>query len=201
MVIFSRDKLISKIRVIGWGPRRPPALSCLDLSGSATAGMRTRRFSSLIVRPAGHGQGREPARYFRAALYRASYAVFSWSRTAGGRFSPPTHLGRGIAQLEVYVLGRLRGFRIGLRIPAKPNADSEEKPNAFRDEPEQPSERSDAGISILQEVFGFVKRNLSGAQRRDDAASRERGAGKGEQPLSPPQRWRNRSGISASATT
>jgi hypothetical protein len=26
-----------------------------------------------------------------------------------------------------------------------------------------PSERSDAGTSILQEVFGFVKRNLSEA--------------------------------------
>jgi len=31
-----------------------------------------------------------------------------------------------------------------------------------------PSERSDAGISIVQEVFGFVKRNLSEAQRRKD---------------------------------
>jgi hypothetical protein len=39
----------------------------------------------------------------------------------------------------------------------------------------------------VQEVFGFVKRNLSGAKRRQDAASGERGAGKGAQPLSPPQ--------------
>jgi hypothetical protein len=31
-------------------------------------------------------------------------------------------------------------------------------------------ERSDAGISIVQEVFGFVTRNLSEAQRRNDAA-------------------------------
>jgi len=38
--------------------------------------------------------------------------------------------------------------------------------------------RSDAGNSIVQEVFGFVKKNLSGAQRRNNA-SRERGAGKG----------------------
>jgi hypothetical protein len=34
---------------------------------------------------------------------------------------------------------------------------------AFRAEGEQFSERSDAGTSIVQEVFGFVKRNLSGA--------------------------------------
>jgi hypothetical protein len=31
-------------------------------------------------------------------------------------------------------------------------------------------------------VFGFVKRNLSGAQRRKDATSGERGAGKGGRP-------------------
>ena len=46
-------------------------------------------------------------------------------------------------------------------------------------------ERSDAGISIVQEVFGFVKRNLSGAQRREDAACGERGAGKGATALVP----------------
>jgi transposase-like protein len=34
---------------------------------------------------------------------------------------------------------------------------------AFRAEGEQFSERSDAGTSIVQEVFGFVKENLSGA--------------------------------------
>ncbi len=34
---------------------------------------------------------------------------------------------------------------------------------AFRAEGEQFSERSDAGTSIVQEVFGFVKGNLSGA--------------------------------------
>jgi hypothetical protein len=34
---------------------------------------------------------------------------------------------------------------------------------AFRAEGEQLSERSDAGTSIVQEVFGFVKGNLSGA--------------------------------------
>ena len=36
---------------------------------------------------------------------------------------------------------------------------------AFRAEGEQRSERSDAGTSIVQEVFGFVKKNLSGAIR------------------------------------
>jgi len=39
----------------------------------------------------------------------------------------------------------------------------------------------------VQEVFGFVKRNLSGAKRRQDAAGGERGAGKGAQLFSPPQ--------------
>jgi len=37
----------------------------------------------------------------------------------------------------------------------------------------------------VQEVFGFVKRNLSAAQRRKDAASGERGAGKGAAALVP----------------
>ena len=58
----------------------------------------------------------------------------------------------------------------------------------IRDDPEHPSERSDAGISIVQEVFGFVKRNLSEATRKD-AASGERGAGKGAAALVPAQRW------------
>jgi len=39
-------------------------------------------------------------------------------------------------------------------------------------------------------VFGFVKRNLSGEKRRKDAASGERGAGKGGRPV-PAQRWRD----------
>ena len=56
---------------------------------------------------------------------------------------------------------------------------------AFRAEGERFSERSDAGTSIVEQVFGFVKENLSGAQRRKDAGSGERGAGKGVQPLSP----------------
>ena len=46
-----------------------------------------------------------------------------------------------------------------------------------------------AGIisSIVQEVFGFVKKNLSGAQRRKGAVSGERGAGKGAAALVPAQ--------------
>jgi len=34
---------------------------------------------------------------------------------------------------------------------------------AFRAEGEQSSERSDAGTSIVEQAFGFVKKNLSGA--------------------------------------
>jgi hypothetical protein len=56
---------------------------------------------------------------------------------------------------------------------------------AFRAEGEQFSERSDAGSSIVQEVFALVKENLSGAQRRWSAASGERGAGKGAAALVP----------------
>ncbi len=44
-----------------------------------------------------------------------------------------------------------------------------------------------AGLDVFVVVFGFVRRNLSEAQRRKDAASGVRGAGKGRQPLSPPQ--------------
>jgi len=39
----------------------------------------------------------------------------------------------------------------------------------------------------VKEVFGFVKRNLSGAKRRKDATSGERGAGKGASALVPAQ--------------
>jgi len=53
----------------------------------------------------------------------------------------------------------------GLGIPAKLNAHSEGKPNGIPGRSRTPSERSDAGNSIVQEVFGFVKRNLSGAPR------------------------------------
>jgi hypothetical protein len=41
-------------------------------------------------------------------------------------------------------------------------------------------------MSIVGEVFGFVNKNRSGAQRRNDAASGERGAGKGARALAVP---------------
>ena len=50
---------------------------------------------------------------------------------------------------------------------------------------------SDADSSIVQGVFGLVKENLSEAQRRKDAASGERGAGKGAAALVSAQRWRD----------
>jgi hypothetical protein len=44
---------------------------------------------------------------------------------------------------------------------------------AFRAEGERFSERSGAGTSIVQEVFGFVKENLSGAcPERDQRSGR-----------------------------
>ena len=49
----------------------------------------------------------------------------------------------------------------------------------------------------MQEVFGFVKENLSGAQRRMSAASEERGVGKGRHVLSPHQHTLVRSANSA----
>ena len=45
-------------------------------------------------------------------------------------------------------------------------------------------------ISIVQEVFGFVKRNLSGAKRKKDTASGESGAGKGAATFFSAQYWR-----------
>jgi hypothetical protein len=38
---------------------------------------------------------------------------------------------------------------------------------------------------LCKKVFGFVKRNLSGAKRRKDIASGERGTGKGAAALVP----------------
>jgi len=63
-------------------------------------------------------------------------------------------------------LTRLEGFgnrftvqRFGnwVRIPAKLNAIPVGSRTAFRPEGEHPSERSDAGTTIVQKVFGFVK--------------------------------------------
>jgi len=70
-------------------------------------------------------------------------------------------------------------------IPAKLNACSGGKPNGIPGRSRTPSERSDAGNSVVQEVFGFVNRTLSGAQRRKDAASGEKSAGKGAAALVP----------------
>ena len=79
-----------------------------------------------------------------------------------------------------------------MRIPTKANTDSDGNATAFRAEGEQFSERSDAGISIVQEVFGFVKENLSGAQRRKMPAAEKGVRGKGRQPFSLPSLQRPR---------
>ena len=62
----------------------------------------------------------------------------------------------------------------------------------FRDDPEHHRSVATLAPRLCGKVFGFVKRNLSGAKRRKDAASGERGAGKGGRPC-PAQRGRNRS--------
>jgi hypothetical protein len=46
---------------------------------------------------------------------------------------------------------------VNLGIPAKLNGDSRGKPNGIQDQTGHHRERSDAGISVVQEVFGFVK--------------------------------------------
>jgi hypothetical protein len=55
----------------------------------------------------------------------------------------------------------------------------------FRKKTDQASERSDAGSSMLPKLIGIVKQNLSGAKRRRDTTSGERGAGKGAAALVP----------------
>ena len=55
----------------------------------------------------------------------------------------------------------------GVGIPTKANAVPEGSRTAFRDRPERLSERSDAGILIVQHVFGIVKNPVrSGAEER-----------------------------------
>jgi hypothetical protein len=70
-----------------------------------------------------------------------------------------------------------------VRIPVKVNAIPVGSRTAFRHEGEHPSERSDAGLTIVQKVFDFVKwegrikaGRKSGAKRRKKATSGERGA-------------------------
>jgi hypothetical protein len=46
----------------------------------------------------------------------------------------------------------------------------------FRDDPEQRRSVATLASRLCGKVFGFVKRNLSGAQRRTGVASGERGA-------------------------
>jgi hypothetical protein len=94
---------------------------------------------------------------------------------------------RGITARVEYDIAEAEDRRSGPR-----TGDSGEAERIFRKESERHSgmnpniiEPSDAGISIVQGMFGFVKRNLSGAQRRKGAASGERGAGKGATALVP----------------
>jgi hypothetical protein len=71
--------------------------------------------------------------------------------------------------------------------------DSAEGDQSFRREadhdsggkPIRLSERSDAGTSMLPKLIGIVEQNLSGAKRRENTPSRERGAGKGAAALVP----------------
>ena len=56
---------------------------------------------------------------------------------------------------------------------------------AFRDDPEHHRSVATLATRLCGKVFGFVKRNQSRAQRRKDAASGERGAGKGAAALVP----------------
>jgi hypothetical protein len=48
-----------------------------------------------------------------------------------------------------------------LAIPTKPNSNPQASRTRFRREAEQQSERSDAGILIVGQVFGFGKRPVS----------------------------------------
>src|SRR5580704_1410067 len=56
---------------------------------------------------------------------------------------------------------------------------------AFRDNPEHHRSVATLATRLCGKGFGFVKRNLSGAKRRNGAASGERGAGKGAAALVP----------------
>jgi hypothetical protein len=76
-------------------------------------------------------------------------------------------------------------------IPAKLNAYPEGNRTAFRDDPEHHRSVATLALRLCGKVFGFVKRNLSGAKRRKSAVSGERGAGKGAAALVPAQRWRD----------
>src|SRR5712691_10260990 len=85
------------------------------------------------------------------------------------------------------------------RIPAKANGDSEGNANGIPGRRRTVSERSDAGISIVQEVFVFVKRNLSGAQRRTRPQAEKEVRGKGRQPFSLPSFGETPASVSSTA--
>ncbi|HTA68658.1 MAG TPA: hypothetical protein VK776_10290, partial [Bryobacteraceae bacterium] len=91
------------------------------------------------------------------------------------------------------------GTSFSLRIPAKPNAVSGGKPNGIPGRTRTPSERSDAGISIVQEVFGFVKKNCP--ERSEGTAPQARKGAWGKDGTSCPHlsTQRPRSANSASA--
>lgn len=63
--------------------------------------------------------------------------------------------------VEGYGYGAFCASCAPVGIPAKLNANSEGKPNSIPGWSRTLSERSDAGISILQDVFAFVKKNRS----------------------------------------
>src|ERR1051326_444590 len=67
---------------------------------------------------------------------------------------------------------------------------------AFRDDPEHHRSVMTLATRLCGKVFGFVKRNLSGAQRRKDVSSGQR-VGERRQALSPPSAGETRSATSA----
>jgi hypothetical protein len=140
-------------------------------SGSANAAVAIKHFLSGS-RPFATSAARRSSRRFSSSR-RATYPLRMTARSSPDE--PPRRLGTS----QIGSLGSCVG------IPAKLNAHSGRNPNGIPRCTRTPSERSDAGISIVQEVFGFVKRNLSGAKRRKNTASSERGAGKGAAALVP----------------
>src|SRR5260370_38739285 len=73
-----------------------------------------------------------------------------------------------------------------MRIPAKPNSIPEGSRTGFRADPEQPSERSDAGLLIVQEVFGLVKEAEVRSEAEEGGNRQGKGGrGKGQRALSP----------------
>ena len=124
----------------------------------------------------------------------ASLMVLAGSLVASQRFkggkSWAVALGGAAAAAAIDGLSNKEVVRC-LGIPAKLNACSEGSRTAFRDDPEHHRSVATLASRLCGKAFGFVKRNLSGAQRRKDAANGERGAGKGAAALVPAQHWRD----------